>query len=179
MARNIARGEPGQQKPRRGGTTRSPMPTKPGRPSPGDRPVPSPKGDGTPGSVPGRRNPGPKGRVSSKPTLPAPMPVPGSGPKVPVPNGDSPVTNRPGEPNLPSMPAPKGQPKPNGPNPRTAGTYKQFKNALNTPGMQAGEAEALKRIQKNRGVNAKEAVRIAKRRTAKGLPTARLQPRGS
>lgn len=112
------------------------------------------------GAIPGKPKPGPK--PDGAPKMPRKQP-----PRAPKPPATEPVPI--GNPPNPA-PTPGPSPKP---------TYKQFKNALNTPGMQAGEADALKRIQKNRGVNAKEATRIAKRRTAKGLPTARLQPRGS
>ena len=109
-----------------------------------------------PGDMPTKK--GTKRNGGAIPGKPKPGPKPPATEPVPIGNPPNPA------------PTPGPSPKP---------TYKQFKNALNTPGMQAGEADALKRIQKNRGVNAKEATRIAKRRTAKGLPTARLQPRGS
>ena len=134
----------------------------PGRPAPK-----SPSGPKRTPTIPGRRT------APVKPIKPKVGPIDSTrtgSPKTAVGTDvgtpETPVTSKPA-PDVPA-PNPKGQPKK--PNP----AYRSLKNALNTPGMQAGEKEAQARVMKNRGVTAKEARRIMKRRTAKGLPTARI-----
>ena len=158
MAKNILPGD----MPNKTGTKRNGG-AIPGRPAPGQKPDGKPKMPKVPG--------GPKGRFPGEKYKGMPFPKPKPAPKPP----GTPTTPIPGNPDLPP-PTDPTTPTP-GPKP-VKPSYRQFKNALNTPGMQPGEADALKRIQKNRGVNAKGAMRIAKRRTAKGLPTARIQPKG-
>lgn len=95
----------------------------------------------------------------------------------------------PGEPNPSKPPMKGGKPvkrplpkgKPDMPLPTEPGPmegYNKLKNAFKKPGMQPGEKEAIAKIMKNRGVSAKEARAIGKRRTSKGLTTAGVKGPG-
>lgn len=95
----------------------------------------------------------------------------------------------PGEPNPSKPPMKGGKPvkrplpkgKPDMPLPTEPGPmegYNKLKNAFKKPGMQPGEKEAIAKIMKNRGVSAKEARAIGKRRTSKGLTTAGVRGPG-
>ena len=57
--------------------------------------------------------------------------------------------------------------------------YRALKKAVRTKGMQPGEEAVLKRVMANRDVSRAEAIKIARRRTAKGLNVGRVQgPKG-
>ena len=114
-------------------------------------------------------------RTSVLPSEPNP-----SKPYKPAPRGRKPPSSKGGS-TSGSEPISNGKPRmplPTEPNP--AGRYKALKNSFAKPGMQPGEKEAIAAIMKNRGVTAKEARVIGKRRTSKGLTTAGVSgPKGN
>lgn len=142
------------------------MPARSGTPKTGNTGA---TGTKPPKDVPA--NPGPKGgrRYGKAPIPEIPTRTGGdkTGPGGPAP--ETPGGKPTGSPNIPRTPGPKGMPEPVSP-------YGRLKAALHTPGMQSGEAAALKRIAANRGVSMKEAGAIGRRRTERGLPTARVKP---